>query len=350
MRHIGIDLHKSSFVACFLEADDSYHFATYGITAEGWQRFRADVASDDRVAVEVGQSAFFFSDQVHSAVAEVVLVATHNFAVIAKSKKKTDKNDALTLARFLKLDCLPTVALPEPRIRELRRLFSAREALTKMSTQLKNMGHAALTRNGLPSRKADFVSEKGRQRLATVEGLPQADRLILDVVLRQMEPLNRELDELERAIVRLGRTLPGVKQLLQIRGLGIVAAIGVLAEIGDIERFASAKQLASYAGLATAVRQSGGSDRHGHITRQGRKLLRGFLVEAVVSMIRYPDRRSPLVDFYQRKKVEKGAGKAICATARKLLAVIFVMLTKGRDYWFLEERLYQRKLKALSAA
>ena len=201
MRHIGIDLHKNSFVACFLETDDRYRFATYGMTAEGLQGFRADLTQEDRVAVEVGQSAFFFYDQVHTAVADVVLVATHNFAVIAKSKKKTDRNDALTLARFLKLDCLPTVTLPDPRTRELRRLFSAREALTKMSTQLKNMGHAALTRNGLPSRKADFASEKGRQRLAKLEGLPPADRLILDVVLRQMEPLNRELDELERAII-----------------------------------------------------------------------------------------------------------------------------------------------------
>ena len=107
MRHIGIDLHKNSFVACFLETDDRYRFATYGMTAEGLQGFRADLTQEDRVAVEVGQSAFFFYDQVHTAVADVVLVATHNFAVIAKSKKKTDRNDALTLARFLKLDCLP---------------------------------------------------------------------------------------------------------------------------------------------------------------------------------------------------------------------------------------------------
>jgi hypothetical protein len=54
-----------------------------------------------------------------------------------------------------------------------------------------------------------------------------------------------------------------------------------------------------------------------------------------------------MVDFYQRKKREKGAGKAICAAARKLLTVVFVILTKDLDYWFLEERLYQKKLKEL---
>jgi transposase len=186
--------------------------------------------------------------------------------------------------------------------------------------------------------------------LARLEGLPVADRVILDVVLRQLDPVDREIDEIERAIVRLGKSLPGLGRLLQVRGLGLVGAIGVLSEIGDITRFTNAKQLVSYAGLATAVRQSGDTDHHGHITKQGRKLLRGFMVEAVLSMLRNPAETNTLADFYQRKKREKGAGKAIVATARKLLSVIYVMLTKEVDYWFLEERLYQKKLKQLAAA
>jgi hypothetical protein len=68
-------------------------------------------------------------------------------------------------------------------------------------------------------------------------------------------------------------------------------------------------------------------------------------------MIRNPSSgRSPLAEFYQRKKQEKGAGKAICATARKLVTLVYVLLTKDLDFWFLEERLYQRKLKQLAAA
>jgi hypothetical protein len=51
----------------------------------------------------------------------------------------------------------------------------------------------------------------------------------------------------------------------------------------------------------------------------------------------------------QKKKKEKGSGKAICATARKLLTIIFVMLKQGLDYWHLEDRLYNRKLRALNA-
>lgn len=70
-------------------------------------------------------------------------------------------------------------------------------------------------------------------------------------------------------------------------------------------------------------------------------------MEAVLSMIRDQSRNS-LSTFYQRKKREKGAGKAICATAHKLLTIVYAMLTKELDYWFLEERLYQKKLKELA--
>ncbi len=349
MRHIGVDLHKLAFTACFLEEDDSQHLATFPLTPEGLAAFRAQLVATDKLALEVGQNAYFFHDQVRDAVGEIQLVSPYQFAVIAKSTKKTDRHDARALARFLKLGCLPTVVMPDDRIRELRQLFTAREAFVKVSRQLKNMGHAALVRNGVTSRKSDFASGVGRRRLGLLQGLRPSDRRILDSVLRQLEAVEAELIELERAIIRAGKNLPGLKRLLQVRGLGLVAAIGVLSEIGDIARFASAKQLVSYSGLATAVHQSGGTERYGHITKQGRKRLRGFMVEAVLSLARNPA-PNPLVDFYQRKKKEKGTGKAICATARKLLATIYVLLTKGLDYWFLEERLYQTKLRALAAA
>ena len=57
-----------------------------------------------------------------------------------------------------------------------------------------------------------------------------------------------------------------------------------------------------------------------------------------------------MMEFYEQKKREKGAGKAIVATARTLLVIVFVMLKKGLDYWYIEDRLYNEKLRALGAA
>jgi len=183
VRHIGVDLSRNKFTACFLEEDDSYSVATFPLVPEGLEAFRARLHGDDRLAVEAGQNTYFFFGQVQAAVAEVVLVATHKFAVIAQSKQKTDRNDAVVLARFLKLGCLPMVTMPEERIRELRNLFTARDTLVKMARQLKCVGHAALIRNGVFSKRSDFASHAGRARLAQLTGLGPADRLILDMAL-----------------------------------------------------------------------------------------------------------------------------------------------------------------------
>lgn len=96
------------------------------------------------------------------------------------------------------------------------------------------------------------------------------------------------------------------------------------------------------------VRQSNETDRRGHITKQGRKRLRTLAMRAVLVMARTGT--SPLVEFYRLKKRQKGAGKAFCATARKLLSLLFVMLTKALDYWYVEDRLYNRKLRVLQKA
>src|SRR5436190_20572547 len=154
MRHIGVDLHKTNFVVCFLHADETTRLETYPLTEGGLQRFTAELAAEDEVAVEVTTNVYYFYDRIKAHVARVVLVDTYRFAVIARSKKKTDKADARALARFLKLDHLPSVPVPSEQIRRLRHLLQARETLVGMGTRLKNMGHAALTRNGVAVSRA----------------------------------------------------------------------------------------------------------------------------------------------------------------------------------------------------
>jgi transposase len=348
MRHIGVDLHKTNFVVCFLSADDTQRLETYPLTRDGLARFKRQLRKADEVAVEVTANIYYFYDQIRSQVSRVVLVDTYRFSVIAKSKKKTDKADARALARFLKLGHLPEVAVPSEQVRKLRHLLQARETLVGMTTKLKNMGHAALTRNGVALSRAAFASVGSRQRLAQREDLAVADQTIMAVSLRQLSALDAEVAQLETEIVRTGRSLPGLKRLLQVHGLNLLSAIALLAEIGDIHLFEQSKQLVSYAGLATSVRQSNEQTRRGAITKQGRKRLRTIAIRAVLTMVNKT--KTPLMEFYQKKKREKGAGKAICAAARKLLTIIFVMLKKELDYWYLEDRLYNRKLRALNAA
>ena len=347
MRHIGVDLHKTNFVVCFLSEDETHRLQTFPLSKAGIKCFTEQLDRSDALAVEVTQNIYYFYDQVKAFVGRVVLVDTYRFSVIAKSKKKTDKADALALARFLKLDHLPEVPVPPEKVRQLRHLLQARETLVGMRTKLKNLGHAALTRNGIALARSAFASRVARERLQNRDDLSAADRVILSAALRQIEELDEEIKRLEEEIVRLGKTLKGIKRLLQLHGMNLLSAISLLAEIGSIELFETSKQLVAYSGLATSVRQSSETIRQGHITKQGRKRLRTTAIRAVLSMVNRTN--TPLMSFYQKKKREKGSGKAICATARKLLTIVFVMLKKELDYWYLEERLYNRKLRLLNA-
>jgi transposase len=347
MRYLGVDLHKTNFVVCFLSDDETTHTETYPLTKPGLARFIAQLGPEDEVAVEVTANIYYFYDRVKPHVRRLVLVDTYRFSVIAKSKKKTDKADASALARFLKLDYLPSVPVPSERVRQLRHLLQARETLVGMRTKLKNMGHGALTRNGLALTRSAFASRVSRARLAKRDELAPADALIMQTALRQIEEVEREVESLGAEIARVGQGLAGVHRLLQVPGMNLLSAIALLAEIGDIALFETSKQLTAYAGLVTSTRQSNETTRHGGITKRGRKRLRTIAISAVLSMVNRT--RTPLMEFYQRKKKEKGSGKAICATARKLLTIIFVMLKKELDYWYLEDRLYNRKLRALNA-
>jgi transposase len=348
MRYLGVDLHKTNFVVCFLSEDDQVRTETFILDTQGLSRFKRRLRNDDQLAVEASANTFYFCRQIKDSLAKIVVVDTYRFAVIAKSKKKTDKKDAAMLARFLKLGWLPEVPVPSEQVEQLRHLFQARESLVRMLVQLKNMAHASLVRSGYAMKRSAFASPRTRGRMAKLENLTSVDRQIIEMTLRQMSEVEAEVKGLEAEIIARGKGLRGLQQLLQIHGLNLIAAIGLLVEIGNIELFETSKQLVAYAGLAASVRQSNQTEKRGKITKQGRKRLRTICIRAVLSMVNRT--KTPLMEFYQQKKREKGAGKAIVATARKLLVIVFVMLKKGLDYWYIEDRLYNEKLRALRAA
>ena len=110
-----------------------------------------------------------------------------------------------------------------------------------------------------------------RERLHKRDDLSAADRVILSAALRQIEELDQEVGRLEDEIMRLGKTLKGIKRLLQLHGMNLLSAIRRLSEIGSIEQFETSKQLVAYSDLATSVRQSNETIRQGHKTRARQK-------------------------------------------------------------------------------
>lgn len=135
-----------------------------------------------------------------------------------------------------------------------------------------------------------------------------------------------------------------VKILLSITGIDIFAAMLISAEIVDVRRFSTPWKLVSYAGLAPSTRESAGKTITGGITKQGSPWLRWILVQCALVAVKYDIRLSM---FYNRIRNKKGHGKAIVATAKELLVIIWYMLTRNELYRNMNKQRYKQKLRKL---
>ena len=103
-RYIGVDLHTTQITVCYLKEDGSQEIAKYQLVE--MERFVSKLKKTDEIAVEATGNTRWFCDQVKGKAREVRIVNPRAFEVIKSSAKKTDENDAINLAKFLKAGLL----------------------------------------------------------------------------------------------------------------------------------------------------------------------------------------------------------------------------------------------------
>jgi transposase len=324
MRSIGIDLHKNMFVACFLE-DTKKEFREYKLSEIG--QFKQELKHGDKVAVEMLGYTRFFLKQIGESV-EAVVVNTTEFKLISRSTKKTDKKDAELLALYLQKDMLPEVRMQDDNIAQIKSLANTRHKLVEMRTMLKNKLHAILNAHGIMTKHEDFSGNKGLEKVSKYK-VNDVSKLELEVIVEQIKKLNEGILKLEREMNSRGSELKGFENITSIKGIGNMSGTILLSTIGNIDDFESDKKLAAYFGIVPSTRQSNDTLRQGKITKHGNKLARTTLVQCTLVAIRYS---SYLRAFYSRLKNKKGSGKAIIATANKLLGIIYDTLKYGKVF------------------
>lgn len=318
-RYIAVDLHKNSFTSCSYKSDEDYKLRTYSVSSKGLAAFKESLSRGDEVAVEsTGNTAFFVRDIV-SKVKRVRIVNPHQFKVISNSVKKTDEEDALTIARFLSKDMIPEVRMRTKEQSQISSLIGTRDKLVKLRTALKNKIHNILNANGIVTKSEMFASEKGLEKVGRV-ALEDAYRFEVELLIGEIRHLNAAIEKISEELKARGQKLAGHKNLTSIKGISDIGAAIFLNTIGDINDFRSEKHLASYFGIVPRVHISNETSQYGRITKMGNKIARTALVQSTLIAIRY----SPyLRRFYEKLKAKKGSGKAIIATSRKMLGVIY---------------------------
>ncbi|KPJ83318.1 MAG: hypothetical protein AMS17_17700 [Spirochaetes bacterium DG_61] len=133
-----------------------------------------------------------------------------------------------------------------------------------------------------------------------------------------------------------------MKLLITIKGIAPLVALAFLAEVGDIERFPTSRKMNAYLGLVPRVKDSGGKSMRGHIIRESRKLTRTLLTQSIYHV----SNASPYFRrFYFELTEKRGAGRARIALIRKVCGVMRRMLLTGECYRWMDNELFERKLK-----
>lgn len=317
MRFIGVDLHTNSLTACYLDENGSEQLCTFDL--KELVKFQGTLELSDQLAVEATGNTRHFREAIKNLVSKVVVVNPSQFEVIRKSVKKTDRHDARTLAFFLSKAMLPESRLKEPAHAQLNSVAQTRDKLVKLRTTLLNKIHALHVAAGIKSKKSSFSSARGL-RMALERSWDELTHAELEVIVSQIRSLNDGIKRLERQLSEYGRQVNGHRNLTSIKGIGDKSAAVLLSVIGDVSDFAGEDKLASYFGLVPRVANSNETIHHGRITKRGSKLGRTTLVQCTLIAVRYS---AYLRNFYERIKQKKGAGKAIIATARKFLGIIY---------------------------
>lgn len=292
----------------------------------------------DRIVMEACPVASWVYDLLVSLdVCEVQVAATNGEAWCWRNtKKKTDKMDALKLARLSAVGNISVVHMPSRATRQWRSLIRKRSKLVGKRTSVKNSIHSILTREGVVF---DFKGENWsrkhlellREQAVDLDDVTGQElwRGMLWVELEALEDAERLVALVEAKLDEIASADPRVQMLKDSeKGIGPRFAEMAVAMIDDPLRFPNQRCVGSYFGLVPRLYQSGQMLREGRIHKQGDKLMRTLAVEISWISLRWNEWSR---DLYQ--KVRKGSPKrnktAIVAVARRMMVRCWARL---RDF------------------
>ena len=340
-RYIGLDVHKHYLIALGVDENLEVVLPARRVelsNLEAWMK--KTLTRQDEVALEMTTNTWQLYDELAEHAGSVTVVHPPHVALITRSQVMNDKIAASILARLLAKGLLVGIWVPPQEIRELRGLVGQRQKMTRLATQAKNRLHAVIQRHHLkPPAGNPFAKSKNGWWQALPLG--KLEKMNLQSDLETLQFAEKQEARLQEEMTGIAAENEEIGRLLHLAGFGVITAVTVYAAIGDIRRFAEPKYLVGYAGLGTRVHDSGLTTRTGKITKAGRRDLRVALVEAAhVVANSHPHWKAELARLQPRL----GYNKAIVAIARKLLIVVWHVLTYNKTDKYAELEKVSQKL------
>lgn len=329
--YVGLDVHKDTIAIALAEAGKRGEVREYGQIANTPAAVKAAAVrltrsgSELRFCYEAGPCGYGIQRQLAALGHGCVVVAPSLIPRRPGDRIKTDRRDAINLAKLHRAGELTPVWVPDQAHEAIRDLVRARLAAVRSLRQARQQLSGFLLRHGHHYHRPAWT-QMHRRWLAGLRFEQPVHHIVLEDCIAAVEAAIARRDRLEahiKAALPDWSLAPVVCALQALRGMALVVAATLIAELGDITRFANPRQLMSYLGLVPSEHSSGGTRRQGGITKAGNGAARHMLIEAAWSY-RFPARISRDLLLRQEglpKAIRDVAWKAqerLCRRYRKL--------------------------------
>lgn len=220
----------------------------------------------------------------------------------AERRIKTDRRDALLLARESRAGNLVAIVVPDARDEAIRDLARAREDALAARLKARQQLKALLLRHGHHYTGKSSWTAAHERHLSTVRFEHPAQQIAFEECRLAVKDASERIERLSRALREHSeswRMRPVVDALMCLRGFEHIAAITLIAELGDLHRFDHPKALMAYLGLVPSEYSSGQARHQGAITKTGNRHARRILVESAWTY-RYNPRVSRAIEVRQQ--------------------------------------------------
>src|SRR6266536_4956703 len=326
---VGMDLHRRRSVLVRMTMDGrKLEAVRIENSPAALRAVLARAGERPKVVLEATFGWYWAADTLAAAGAEVHLAHPLGVKAFTYRRVKNDERDAADLADLLRMGRLPEAWIAPAEVRELRELTRYRQKLVHLRTSCKDQVHGVLAKLGIPVTCTDIFGIAGSAWLDAL-GLPQPYAGKVTSLRHLTGELTTEISMLGDVIADLLAADRGCQVIQQLPGIGPVLAAVITAEIGDVTRFRTAAQLCSWAGLTPRHRESDTKVARGHVTKQGSRLLRWALIEAIQRIPRESVIGSVKAGIVDRRGKE-ARNIAKVAAARRLLTLVYYGLRDGQ--------------------
>ncbi len=328
---IGLDIAKQVFQAHGADASGRVVFRKRLARAKVLEFFAGQVPCV--VALEACGGAHHWAREIGKLGHTVRLIPPAYVKPFIK-RQKNDVADAEAICEAAQRPSMRFVPVKSEAQQANALVFRTRDLLVRQRTQCINALRGHLTEYG-------HVVPKGTDQVdrlvALVEdaesALPKAGQAILQMLIKTLEALGKQIDDLDAEINRRAKADPVARRLMTIPGIGPIAATAITALVPAPEGFRAGRDFAAWLGLTPLQKSTGGKQKLGAISKMGERTIRRLLILGASSVVRWAVHRGATAGSWLAQMLARKPRMLVTtALANKTARIVWALLVKGGTY------------------